>query len=98
MIEYLIEKIQKLPEIHEIFIVSNNKFAHVFDAWLSQSTYKNITIINDGTLTNEDRLGSIGDIQFVIEHQKINEDVLILGGDNLIEDDFRGLMENFQKK
>lgn len=98
MIEYLVEKIQKLPEIHQIFIVSNNKFAHVFDAWLAKSTYKNITIINDGTLTNEDRLGSIGDIQYVIQHEKINEDILILWGDNLIEDNFQGLMENFQKK
>jgi len=56
MIEYLVEKIQKLPQIHEIFIVSNDKFTHVFDEWLAASDYENIKIINDGTKTNEDRL------------------------------------------
>jgi len=98
MIEYLVEKIQKLPQIHEIFIVSNDKFTHVFDEWLAASDYENIKIINDGTKTNEDRLWSIGDIQYVIQQENIYEDVIILGGDNLIEDDFRGLMETFLEK
>jgi len=56
MIEYLIDKLRKIPEVNEIFVVSNNKFAHVFDEWLAQSPYKNIHIINDGTTSNEDRL------------------------------------------
>lgn len=98
MIEYLVEKLQKLPEIHEIFIVSNNKFSHVFDEWLEKSTYKSIHIINDGTMSNEDRLGSIGDIHYVMEHAAITEDVIILGGDNLIEDSFETLFANFHTK
>lgn len=98
MIEYLVEKLQKLPEVHEIFVVSNNKFSHVFDEWLEKSDYKNVHIINDGTTSNEDRLGSIGDIQFVLDHADIHEDVMIIGGDNFVEDDFVNLVENFHQK
>lgn len=98
MIEYLIEKLRNIPEIGDIFVVSNNKFAHVFDEWLAKSNYKNIHIINDGTTSNEDRLGSVGDIQYVIEHANITEDLMIIGGDNFVEDDFSELVANFHKK
>lgn len=98
MIEYLVEKLQKIAEIRDIFIVSNNKFSHVFEEWLEKSPYRNIRIINDGTMSNEDRLGSIGDIRYVLQHADINDDVIILGGDNLIEDDFQDLFKNFHKK
>src|SRR6186997_168224 len=79
LIEYHVEKLNHIPEISHIFIISNHKFAHLFDAWLQEKKYPNITIIDDGTSSNEDRLGSIGDIQYVIDHHKISEDVIILG-------------------
>lgn len=79
MIEYLVEKLRKIEEVHDIFIVSNGKFSCVFDEWLKNSKYTNIHIINDGTISNEDRLGSVGDIQYVLEHRKIDEDLMIVG-------------------
>jgi glucose-1-phosphate thymidylyltransferase len=98
MIEYLIEKLRNIPEINDISIITNQKFAHVFDTWLERSLYKNIHIINDGTTSNEDRLGSVGDIQYVLDHTRIDEDLMIIGGDNFVEDDFFGLIVNFHKK
>lgn len=98
MIEYLIEKLKNTGEISEIFIVSNEKFSHVFEEWLERKKITNITIINDGTTSNEDRLGSIGDIQYVIQKAEIKQDVIILWGDNFMEDDFKKLFENFHKK
>jgi len=98
MIEYLIEKLQKLPEISEIIIVSNAKFIHNFEEWLAQKNYKNITLLNDGTTSNEDRLWPVGDMLFAVNNHPINEDAIILGGDNLIEDDFSELMKNFKKR
>jgi glucose-1-phosphate thymidylyltransferase len=56
MIEYLIEKITNREEITEIFIVSNEKFTSVFEEWLSNTPNQKITIINDGTTSNETRL------------------------------------------
>lgn len=120
IIEYIVEKLQHLPEISEIFIVSNEKFAHTFEDWLrlrhklikenssekiARSTAvdsvfpKKITIINDGTHSNEERLWALWDIQFVMNAVNIeDEDVLVLAGDNFFEDDLTGIMRNFQEK
>jgi glucose-1-phosphate thymidylyltransferase len=98
IIEFLIEKLQKLPEISEIIIVANAKFIHVFEEWLTQKNYTNIVLLNDGTTSNEDRLWPVGDILFAVKNHQINEDVIILWGDNLIEDDFSELMESFKKR
>jgi len=98
MIEYLVEKLNKIPEISEIFIVSNAKFSHVFEEWAAEKKFPNITIVNDGTLTNEDRLGSVGDIQYVIENYDIHEDIMILGGDNFFEDSLQNAVNLFHKK
>lgn len=56
MIEYLIDKIENEESINEIFIVSNEKFTHVFEEWLEKKPNPKITIINDGTTSNETRL------------------------------------------
>lgn len=98
MIEYLVEKLNQIREISEIFIVSNAKFSHVFEEWLQGKNFSNITIVNDGTLTNEDRLGSVGDIQYVIENYNIHEDVIILGGDNFFEDPLHNALHLFHEK
>lgn len=98
MIEYLIDKLRNISEISEIFIVSNDKFAHVFDEWLKKSHYSNIHIINDGTTSNEDRLGSVGDVQYVLDHAHVDEDLMIIGGDNFVEDNFQNIVANFHQK
>jgi len=98
MIEYLIDKLDGLGCVSEIFIVTNGKFAHVFDTWKAVKWRNDIKIVNDMTLSNEDRLWSLGDIQFVIENYQITEDVLILGGDNFFEDDLSEILSVFQRK
>ena len=99
IIEYLLEKISLLNEIDEIYIVTNKKFYQHFKAWNENFDFlKKIEIINDNTLTNEDRLGSIGDTNFVIKQKKINDDLLILGGDNLFEFDLKDLISYFYQK
>ncbi len=92
--------------ISSIHIVTNQKFYADFAAWKARKIEENnsssvtipLTIINDGTTNNENRLGSIGDINFAIEQEKINDDLLILGGDNLFEDDLPEFISFFQKK
>ena len=83
ILDYIVNEINEIEEITEIFVVSNNKFIHHFKDWLKNIESKiEITIINDGTNSVEDRLGAIGDIQLVIEQQNIKEDVIIIAGDN----------------
>ena len=84
--DHIVEKIIEVPEIDEIIIVTNNKFANQFEEWVEQANYDiKFTVVNDGTLTNETRLGAIGDIQFVIDQLNVEDDLLILAGDNLFE-------------
>jgi glucose-1-phosphate thymidylyltransferase len=98
MIEYLVEKLNNIPEIWEIFVVSNAKFSHVFDEWATEKKFTNVTIVNDGTESNETRLGPIGDLNFLMEKHTIDDDVLILWWDNLFEDDLSGIIGVFHER
>ncbi len=92
LIDYIMDKLEELPELEEVYVVTNNRFFKNFDEWARKhSSSKKITTINDKTLTNEERLGAIGDIQLVLEEAKINEDLLVIAGDNL----FSFKMKNF---
>ena len=84
--EHIIRKIEEVDEVDEIFIVTNNKFSEHFSKWVNSfSSSKKITVVNDQTMSNEDRLGSLGDIQFVIEKHNVEDDILVVAGDNLFE-------------
>ena len=79
--------------VNEIITVTNDKFYDYFNAWAkeNESFPVKLTVVNDKTKTPDDRLGSIGDIRFVVEKERIEEDFLVIGGDNLFDydlDDF----------
>lgn len=86
ILDYITEKMDRVKEIDEIIIVTNDKFAGHFEDWSKEASYsKKLTVVNDGTLTNETRLGAIGDIQYVIEQLGIKDDLMVLAGDNLFD-------------
>lgn len=98
MVDYLLDKLDALWNISEIFIVTNQKFAHVFEIWKEKKKRDDIVIVNDGTTAPENRLWSLGDIQFVIDNHTVNEDIILLWGDNFFEDSLAGIIEVFEKK
>ncbi|MFV8814289.1 nucleotidyltransferase family protein [Aerococcus urinaeequi] len=84
ILDTIVEKMEEVKDLDEIFIVTNNKFHQHFEDWAEKSTYQTkLTIVNDGTLSNDDRKGALGDIHYVIEHAQVNDDLLIAAGDNL---------------
>lgn len=88
MLNYIMEKIEEVSNIDEVFVVTNNKFFLTFVQWKANHEdkfNKKIIIVNDKTQTNEDRLGAIGDIHYVIENMNIDEELLVIAGDNLFE-------------
>lgn len=86
ILDYIVEKIERVNQIDEVIIVTNDKFAGHFERWAEAADYsKKFTVVNDGTLTNDTRLGAIGDIQFVIEQLNVSDDLMILAGDNLFD-------------
>ena len=87
LLEYILEKIKPLKDVEKIVLVTNNKFYGIFQQWAKEQSGSAcpISIVNDGTNTPEDRLGSIGDIDFVIRQENLQDDLLVVGGDNLFE-------------
>ena len=98
IVEHIINKIEEIDAIDEIFIVTNAKFYNHFQGWLTEfKSIKKIKIINDQTTSNEDRLGSLGDINFVIEQEDIRESILIIAGDNLFEFSLKEFVDSHKK-
>ncbi len=99
IIEYIIDKLEAFSQIDTIYVVTNNKFYDLFVKWAKDFDYhKPIEIINDGTLTNEDRLGAIGDMHYVIKNKKIRDDLIVIAGDNLFDFDLGKLRDYAQDK
>ena len=98
IVEHITDKLQGLEVVDEIFVVTNQKFYTHFLEWNnSYKSSKHIKIINDLTTSNEDRLGSIGDINFVIQQENLDYNLLIIGGDNLFKDDLHNFLQHFEQ-
>ena len=89
MLEHVIDHLAPIPDLGEIFVVTNQKFVQHFTDWSEK--YKrekaklNFKVINDGTTSDADKLGAIGDIHLVMKKEKIKDDLVVVAGDNLFD-------------
>ena len=98
IIERILKKVLPLKGLDKIYIVTNQRFYRNYEHWLS--TYparKKITLCDDGTTSNDDRLGAIGDIQFILEKYNIKDNLLIIAGDNLFDFNLSDFVRFFTK-
>ena len=99
MIDYIVEKVEAVEEIDTIYVVTNRKFYDDFVRWEGRlDCIKEVVVVNDGTSSDDDKLGAIGDIGFVIKEQDIDEELLIVGGDNLFDFNLRDLADFYKEK
>ncbi len=84
ILDWLIDDINTCGLVDEYIVVTNHKFAHFFDEW-ARDKQCCITVVDDGTLSNETRLGAVCDIQFCIDKLGLCDDVLVIAGDNLLD-------------
>lgn len=84
ILDWLVDDIDTCGLVDQYVVVSNHKFAQHFKKWAAGKK-QNIAVLDDGTSTNETRLGAVKDIQFAIDELKLNDDLLIIAGDNVLD-------------
>jgi glucose-1-phosphate thymidylyltransferase len=91
MLDYLLDRVDEVAELDQVHLVSNARFADDFRGWAgARSGRLPVHVLDDGTTSNEDRLGAIGDIRFTIEQAGlVGDDLFVVAGDNLIGYDLR---------
>jgi glucose-1-phosphate thymidylyltransferase len=96
----MLDDIDRIPEIDEHIIITNHRFAPIFDEWVAGLHYtKPITVMDDGTETNETRLGAVCDLLFAMEKLDLDEDMLVVAADNILEFSFKEFVDfAYQKK
>lgn len=97
ILDWLLEDIDGAGVVDGYIVISNHKFADHFRAWADNHKLP-ITVLNDGTQSNETRLGAVRDIQFAIEELGLQDDLLVIAGDNLLDFSLRSFIRYFQKK
>lgn len=99
LLDYLVKKVEEVDVIDELILVSNHKFYDKFLNWKKSYLGKlKITVLDDGTSTNETRLGAIGDTEFAIETLKIDEEIMLLVSDNYFTFSLKDFYNFYLKK
>ena len=95
----MLDDIDGIPEIDEHIIITNHKFAPIFDEWVNTLHYtKPVTIMDDGTETNETRLGAVCDLLFAMDKLSIDDDLLVVAADNLLFFSFQEFVDFAKEK
>jgi glucose-1-phosphate thymidylyltransferase len=87
MIDYVLDNLATIEGIERVYVVTNAKFADQFQAWADGrqrvEPRLNFTIVNDGSTDDSNKLGAIGDLHFVLEREHVDDDLVVVAGDNL---------------
>ena len=99
ILERMLDDIDTIEGVDEHIIVTNHKFARIFGEWQSNACYKKpISILDDGTTDNDNRLGAVRDLLLAIEQYHIDDDVMVLAADNILDFSFQGFADYFGLK
>lgn len=95
----MLDDIDRIPDVDEHIIITNHRFAHIFEEWAAAQTYtKPVTIVDDGTSTNETRLGAVCDLLFAMDKLSIDDDLLVVAADNILMFSFREFVDFAKEK
>ncbi len=102
MVEYVLDNLAPIGGIDRIYVVTNAKFAGHFQKW--SDNYRetkaklNFTVVNDGSTDDSNKLGAIGDIHYVLKKEKVDDDLIIVAGDNLFSEKLEGFGKFVREK
>ena len=95
----MLDDIDRISEVDEHVIVTNHKFAPIFEQWAAEQHYqKPVAIVDDGTETNETRLGAVCDLLMAINRFRIDDDILVVAADNLLFFSFQEFVDFAREK
>ena len=98
ILDFIVDQIETIKEIDEVFIISNHKFYENFYAWSkTRKTRLEISVLDDNTTDDTNKLGAIGDILYTIENANINDDILIMAGDNFFTFELSDYIEFYKR-
>lgn len=102
ILDRILDDVDGIEDIDEHIIVTNHKFAEIFNNWVAERKLKTgtkpIRIIDDGTTDNENRLGAVKDLLLAIDEFDINDDIMVLAADNVLDFSFQGFVDFFKQK
>jgi glucose-1-phosphate thymidylyltransferase len=86
MLDRLLEQLEGVAGLDEVYVVTNSKFDGAFREWAAGRSGMRVQIVDDGTVDEESRLGAIGDLDLTIREAELDDDLLVLAGDNLFSE------------
>src|SRR5882672_7619926 len=102
IIDHVLDNLTPIGGIERVYIVANAKFSVQFQKWAdhyrANKTALEFTIINDGSTDDSNKLGAIGDLHFVLRTEKVNDDIIVVAGDNLFSEPLAGFGEFCREK
>src|SRR2546423_9612916 len=94
MIEYVLDNLAPIGGLDRIYVVTNAKFAEHFQKWSDNyratKSKLDFTIVNDGSTDDSNKLGAIGDLHLVVTREKVDDDIIVVAGDNLFSEELSG--------
>ena len=99
ILDMVVDKISEVPEVENIYIVTNEKFHTHFEEWAaSYKGGKGVKVLNDHTTSNDNRLGAIGDLKYVIDQEGIDDEILVMASDNIFGFSLNNFVEVYREK
>ncbi len=85
ILDWLVDDVRTSGCVDEYVVVTNHRFAGHFRQWAQGRPLDRISVVDDGTSTNDTRLGAVKDIQFAVESLSLDDDMLVIAGDNVLD-------------
>ncbi len=99
ILDMVVDKINEIPDVENIYIVTNEKFFSDFTKWRDEYTgLKRVKVINDHTTGNDNRLGAIGDLKYVIDMENIDDEILVMASDNIFDFSLNDFVNVYREK
>jgi glucose-1-phosphate thymidylyltransferase len=99
MLGYILAKLEPLHDVNHVFISTNAAFEHCFREYLSKvETKKNVSLFIEDSYSEQDKLGSVGALGYLIRKCNVNDDLLVIGGDNIFSFNLTDFLDHFKLK